>query len=268
MRIRRSLHKLKWRLKAIHWVYLLLYLVLFVGGLLLVMTKGPILVGIGGSLIASAMAGWVLFLHAWLSQGGMRRLEILQRFGLVEVFDQRSVGIKEEYHTRLERVRESIDIMGFGLRHLREDYQGQFRDWSRHARVRILLLDPEFFSSAANVADQRDLEENDQTGTIQRDVKAFVRDCSSLIATSQANFEVRLYRCLPSINLFRIDGILFWGPYLIGDVSRNLPTLLVDEAGVLFHRMLDHFDTIWSSDQLSRAIPKDWIVTDESENTS
>lgn len=64
------------------------------------------------------------------------------------------------------------------------------------------------------------------------------------------------------VNVFRIDGAMFWGPYIIGDVSRHLPTFLVHEGGVLYDRLLAHFDTIWQSEQFSRSVPVDWLEAD------
>ena len=249
-------------LSAIHWVYLLLHLVLLVVGILMVMLGGTLLVAVGTSVIAAALAGWVLFLHAWLSQEEFRRLNILREFGLTEAFDHRSVRIKQEYDVRLRSAEEGIDIMGFGLRNLREDYRKEFEAWAGRAKVRVLLIDPEFFSTRQPLANQRDKEEGETVGTIVKDVRAFVRDCSGLLRASEGRFQVRLYRCLPSVNIFRIDGNLFWGPYLVGGASKNLPTFLVGKRGILYERLSAHFNTIWADDDLSRPVPSEWLAKD------
>lgn len=268
MRVLRLLWRVVWRLKAVHWVYVLLHVLFLVIGFFLVMTKATVAVAIGGSLIAAAMAGLVLFLHAWLSQGERQRLQILRKFGFVEAFELRSVGIKHEYDAHLNTACEAIDILGFGLRALREDYRGTFASWADRATVRILLLDPEFLTREHSLADQRDSEENDDRGTIARDVQAFVRACADLLQNGQSRFQVRLFRCLPSVNIFRVDGNLFWGPYLIGEVSRNLPTFLVSQPGLLYDRLLNHFDAIWSSDTFSRPVPTEWFIPHANEGGS
>jgi len=247
------------RLKSEHWIYLLLHLVLLFIGLLLVVLGGTIKIAVGASLIAAAMAGCVLFLRIWLSQDEIHLWEIHSKFGLIRVFEHRSIAIKHEYDTRLEVAREAIDVIGFGLRSLRQDYWSQFPAWATQAKVRILLLDPEFITAEHSLANQRDKEENDSPGTIAQDVREFARKCSDLLKDNQ-NFQVRLYRCLPLVNIFRIDGALFWGPYIVGDVSRNLPTFLTEEGGILYARMLKHFDEIWST--FSRPIPSEWLDAD------
>src|SRR2546421_253399 len=111
---------------------------------------------------------------------------------------------------------------------------------------------------AAGYAHQRDLEEGDHAGTITQQVKKFVADTKAITELVAPNsFEIRLFRCLPSVNIFRVDNEMFWGPYLIKQPSRNSPTFLV-RRGVLFDRLLQHFDRIWTDDSLSRPVPADW----------
>jgi hypothetical protein len=186
-------------------------------------------------------------------------LENIRDSGLIDVFQQRGLRIKSQYDIKLNEAREGIDVIGFGLKSLREDYQKEFKAWSSRARVRILLLDPNFISPECSIANQRDREEGDDVDSINRDVRAFIRGCAHLLNDEMLKFDIRLYKCLPSINVFRIDDHLFWGPYLVGDVSRNFPTFLVDRQGSLFKRLLAHFETIWSSDEFSRPVPSDWI---------
>jgi hypothetical protein len=53
-------------------------------------------------------------------------------------------------------------------------------------------------------------------------------------------------RCIPAINLFRIDDDVFWGPYLMQQQSRNTPTLLATRGGFLFDMLQKHFDALWA----------------------
>jgi len=268
MKVSRSLWALIWKLKAVHWLYVLLHVLLLAMGFLLVMTKALAAVAIGASLIATATAGLTLFLYLWLTQEELRGLQVLRKFGLVDAFEVRSAGIKHEYDARLNVASDAIDILGFGLRTLREDYSEAFGSWAGRATVRILLLDPEFPTVEHPLGDQRDAEENDNPGTITTDVHDFVRHCAELLKRPGCKFHLRLFRCLPSVNLLRIDGNLFWGPYLIGGVSRNLPTLLVRRPGLLYDRLVAHFDAIWSSDTFSRAVPNEWLTLHADEGRS
>jgi hypothetical protein len=245
---------------ATHWIYILAHVIAFlIGVICLLASSHTIMVSVGTSLIAGGVAGWVLFLHVWLSQQTAERLEIITQFGFVKAFDSRSMRIKTEYDHRLIAAKEHIDIMGFGLRALRQDYAESFSSWAQRATVRILLIDPEFPSSRTSLADQRDSEESEQPSTISNDVREFARAAAKVIARPKGAFQVRVYRCIPSMNLFRIDDDLFWGPYLVGQASRNSPTFVVKRGGVLYQRYLEHFEAIWKSDTLSRPIPPEWM---------
>ena len=60
-----------------HWIYLLLHMVVFVLGVLLVQGKGAVGSGVGASLIAAAVVGWVLFVWVLLNEEQARRLDVL-----------------------------------------------------------------------------------------------------------------------------------------------------------------------------------------------
>jgi hypothetical protein len=249
-------------LQPTHWVYVLAHFVLIVIGFLLAYAcKDVITRAIGASLTAAGIAGWVLFVYILVAREQAERLEIITQFGLMNAFEARSVRIKSEYDTRLAVAGERIDLIGFGLRALRQDFADAFPSWAARARVRILLIDPEYPESKAKLADLRDGEEGEKTGTIKQDVHDFIRSASPVIKESGDKFMVRLYRCLPSVNIFRIDDDLFWGPYFVAQPSRNTPTFLVRRGGVLYNSLMQHFETIWSDERFSRAVPQDWLTT-------
>ena len=242
-----------------HWVYLLLHLILsLIGYVIIKQSVIPILTAIGASLIAAGITGWVIFIYVWLTDDTRAKLKMLSDFGLTSAFISRGSSIKSEYDKRLNSAKECIDIMGFGLRHLRQDYREAFSTWKTRATVRILLLDPEFPNSDISFGRQRDVEENDTAGTINNDVKSFITDVAPLLGDQ---FTVRLYRCLPTVNIFRVDDEIFWGPYLIGRVSRNSPTFVVRHQGELFSMLEEHFNEIWTKDAFSRPVPEDWLKT-------
>jgi hypothetical protein len=103
-----------------------------------------------------------------------------------------------------------------------------------------------------SVATIRDREEGNNNGDIKRDVEAFEGAVRRAEALVKANFLVRRLTALPSINIFRVDDEIFWGPYLIADQSRNMPTLLVRRGGFLYDQIKDHFEHLWRSNQFSK----------------
>src|SRR5271166_1771436 len=235
-----------------HWVYILVHAILIIGGYTLASSGGSLRVGIGASLIAAGVTGWVIFVYMLVAQRVSERVRIVTEFGFTNAFAGRSVLIKAEYDKRLQQAHSGIDIMGFGLKTLREDYHDEFARCRVRASVRILMIDPRFPDAATSYAWQRDTEEQDNPGSIQTNVDRFLKDIGPLVGSSGVHrFEIRLYRCLPSVNLFRVDDEMFWGPYLIGGQSRNNPTFIVRRGGQLFTILQKHFDDIWRDDRLS-----------------
>lgn len=169
------------------------------------------------------------------------------------VFDGRAVRIKDQYDRRLARASERVDVLGFGLRSLREDYgAAKLENLAARAPVRVLLLDPDFPNGHAyKISSLRDQEERNSEGQIERDIREFVVQVLPLTRKLGKNLQIRLYAALPMLNMFRIDDDLFFGPYLIDEQSRNSPTFLVQRGWTLFDHLTEHFERLWS-DEWSR----------------
>jgi hypothetical protein len=245
--------------KTRHGLYWALHVIVFMIGVALMKSDSQKLVSVGESLIAAGIAGFVIFWYVLETERVSSLLEALHDFGLRKIFASRGVSIRPEYDAAFAKVSDSMDVLGFGLRSLIEDYEGSFESWAARAKIRVLIIDPEFPSSRSSLAEQRDREENNQKGDIGRDVREFIRRTAGLIAKGDGRFQVRLYKCLPSGNIFRIDDTLFWGPYLIGSQSRNMPTFVVKKGGVLYDVFATQFEAIWSRDEFSRAVPPEWL---------
>jgi hypothetical protein len=229
-------------------------IVILVGMMILLLWPGnAVTFSIGTSISATGIASLFMYFYAANQQGQISRLELFSRFGLDQAFDGRGPAIRVEYDSRLSSARRYIDVLGFGMSALLEDHFEDFAIWKESAHVRILLLDPDFPSRDHSVASLRDVEERSSPGKIARDVTTFVERTRHLVGrTERGSFTVRLYSCIPAVNIFRIDNALFWGPYLIKSASRNAPTIEVREGGLFFARLIGHFENIWTDDSLSR----------------
>jgi hypothetical protein len=167
------------------------------------------------------------------------------------------IPIRHKYEERVHKAHEAIDVIGYGLRALREDLGAEFGAWAQRANVRILLVDPDFPNTTSAIADLRDAEEGNPQDSIRKDVRGFIYQCAELIKHNK-RFQVRLYQSIPAINYFRVDDEAFWGPFFVGMPSRNVPTFLIARSGFLFAPLLAHFENVWSN--LSRDIPPEWLL--------
>lgn len=160
--------------------------------------------------------------------------------GLERVYDRRAAQIRDEYAVRLNSAKHRVDIMGYGLKDFRRDYISELGAIAARAKVRILLLDP-----ASPYAAQRDDEESQSAGTIKGEVEEFISQFKQKYPMKSENLELRLYTCLPMVNIFRIDGDLFWGPYLAGKASGNTITVRVSQGGLMYGQLVEHFEIVW-----------------------
>ncbi|KLN62173.1 hypothetical protein WH96_01160 [Kiloniella spongiae] len=209
--------------------------------------------GIGTSFIATGATGVVLFLYIFLNDDLKNKFETLRLSGLSHAFNGRSTRIREEYDNRIKESHK-IDVIGFGLSQFRQDHLKNFAEWSKTKKIRILLLDPKMPSCDEAYAKQRDIEESNPTDTIIPDINKFVSDFQGLKGVDKKNFQVRYMRALPSVNIFKMDDEVFWGPYLIGEQSRNTMTFVAQKGGFVYKQLADHFETIWTSKDFSREI--------------
>jgi hypothetical protein len=234
------------------WIYVLVHGVVVLAGTIIYQAGGGWGPAVGSGLIATGIAGWVIFFWIRQSEDYASSLRALMDLGVVGAFRFRSVAIRHEYEPRFNAARDRIMIMGFGLRALREDFGDKFEDWARHAQVRILIINPDAPNPIIRFADQRDLEEGNPVGSIRSDVGAFLSFTEDLRLRMPDRFQVRLYNCLPSINVCIIDNEAFWGPYVFGVQSRNMFTVICRNRGSMFDSLEAHFEAIWADPQFSR----------------
>ncbi|GAA4455019.1 DUF5919 domain-containing protein [Phytohabitans houttuyneae] len=234
-------------------IYHLVHILMISLGVSISLLGGAIWTSIGTSLIATGSAGVLIYLYYAHNQRNVELVEGLREFGLQQIYDERSGRIRhEEYASRLQRARYHVDIIGFGLTSFRVDYISDLGALATRAKVRILLLDPD-----SPFAAQRDREEGLSEGVIAGEIREFVsqyerqRSLSPNGATPP-RIEVRLYTCLPLLNVFRIDDEIFYGPYLAGRASRKTVTMRA-RRGVIYDQMVHHFDEVW--ERHSRPLP-------------
>jgi hypothetical protein len=222
-------------------IYYLAHALVISIGVAVTLVGGVVWTAVGTSLIATGGAGAVIYVYLARTEATREALEMLSSFGLTRIYDRRAAQIRSEYASRLSVATSNIDIIGFGLKDFRRDYIAELGALSAKANIRILLIDP-----ATELARLRDGEEHQSAGTIAREVEEFITQYSQLYGASPPpKLALRLYTCLPSVNIFRIDNDIFWGPYFVGRASGNTATFRVRRGGTLYDQLLQHFEEIW-----------------------
>lgn len=231
----------------------LLHIILVMVGLLVINIKyvstalgSEVAIGLGVSIMATGIVGIFLFLYVALSETTRSRLKALNEAGLDGIFNYRSVRIKDEYDDRIRKAKR-IDVVGYGLGSLLEDYSKDFAAWSQRAKVRVVAIDPDAPSAATSYADARDIEEGREAGKTRSDVGRLIKFVSEDTQIKKDNFELRLSNSIPSINVMILDDEIFWGPYLLAEQSRNTFTMTVRKGGFLFEALENHFLQMWEN---------------------
>jgi len=104
-------------------IYFLVHLLLAtIGFLVSRLFEAEVFKSVGSSMIAAGIAGMVVFFYVLATTRTSDALEVLRGAGLKNVFPARSVLIRKQYDDRLKSATERLDVIGFGLRALREDY--------------------------------------------------------------------------------------------------------------------------------------------------
>lgn len=200
---------------------------------------------IGISLISTGIAGSILFLYVSSTEGMKERIEAIQSSGVDEIFEYRSVSIKEQYDRRLKSAKK-IDVVGWGLGSFRQDYSHNFAAWSQRCKVRLIVIDPDA-PGAESYADLRDTEEGNAVGQTREAVTLLLGEIANNSGIDRDNFSIRLMTSIPSINIMKIDDEIFWGPYLLETQSRNTFTITCKPSGFMYRTITDHFEKIWNS---------------------
>lgn len=183
----------------------------------------------------------------------------------IHLFGGRSDVYFRIYDQAIERTDKQMDIFSLKLGRFRDKWSERLMQIAQTAKIRIALLDPSFPfpDEGYSVASLREKEEKATRGVVRRDVHSWrtvLDDYHSRISSGKltispgAGIEVRLYNTLPTVNLFRVDGQFFVGPYLLDVEDAHTPTFLVQEStgkgslgGDLFAAYARHFEAAWTA---------------------
>lgn len=198
-------------------------------------------VAVGTSLAATGVAGWTMWLYVRAQEKSVASAKSIDKAGIEYVYSKRAAQIHNEYDLRLRRAKH-VDIMGFGLRQFNLDYMKKLGDIKKHATIRILIINPDSPHALA-----RDIEEKQSEGTIKREAEEFITQFSELYPHNTGKLQLRIYDCLPMVNIFRVGRDLFWGPYLLDRNSGNTFTIRASRHGVIYSQLKAHFEGTWNA---------------------
>ncbi len=203
-----------------------------------------IILNIGAGLITSGIVAifYLIYPHLDMEKDYLR----FRKMGLIDIYQRRNLS--QEYSELLETAEKKIEVLGLGLDHFRED-NGAVIKYKALAGVvvRMLVVKP-----GSQISSIRSYQENDLHGeTIEiplEKLKQYVISVNQEIDNLNrgTKIQMKFYDAVPSTMIFRIDDIMFFGPYLHKISSRNTITYKVEENSEIFKQYEKHFNDLWN----------------------
>lgn len=189
---------------------------------------------IGTSLIAGALMSLATLWIDQIRNGEAIRMRDLVETGLVAAYPRRN--LTEEYDALVANAK-VIDVTGYTLKSFSEQNEEVLRKRAEQQSpvlVRILLVDPE--SESSKIMQHA---ENLSTGQYSGSRDSLLKSLGNI-----PGVEVRLSPRHLSMMIYRIDNILFTGPYPASAKSAKAFTLKLGR-GWLFDRQMEDFEALW-----------------------
>ncbi len=243
--------------KEVMIIYFLVNTLILLFGIILILFNYE---SIGGSLTATGMSAYIVFWALLIKDSYTKKdkkiLELIKRFGIVDINDKRL--LYEKYEEARKKTKKSFDILGFGLHTFVEDNRNELNYWSRLFTIRILVLNPKNPNCK-----MRDYEEGDKFGKIKSEI---LDTTETILKLQNSKIVIKWYDAIPFTNILRMDSIMWVGPYFIQERSRNAYILTLKESGILFEKYLTHFERIWKDRKLSKVPTLDEVYEIKSNN--
>lgn len=196
-----------------------------------------IMLSIGTSIIAASIVSFLDMLRGEMVQEVYQNVEeIIISGGIDRIYKRRDL---DEYNDLVNQSKKSIDITGYSLRGFYESNKEVLIEKCKENKdfiVRILLVDPD-----SQFSIKRDIEENEEGS------KLFKETYNNLIKWSKKvdNIQIRLLDAPLSDMLYRIDDVMYTGPYFYKTSSKETYTNKLKKKGWLFEAYQNNFDRMW-----------------------
>jgi hypothetical protein len=174
-----------------------------------------------------------------------------RRMGLRNVYSRRDIS--QEYSELLEKAEKQIDVLGFGLNQFREDNGDIVKGKAlKGINVRLLVIDPK--SSIVGIRSYQESDLGGETINIPlKKLKQFVNDVNKTIEELGRGEKIKI-KCYNAVApmIFRIDDVMFIGPYLHKRQSRTTITYKIEGGSEIFKQYEKHFEDLWNDTGCTR----------------
>lgn len=199
--------------------------------------KNAVLVSVGTSLIASGIVASLDLLRTFKrDQLNSRFDSVFVNAGIENAYAKRDL---DEYDTLIKNAKKSIDIMGYSLRGFYQSYRDillEKTEKNSNFTIRILVVTSDSISSKWREAN----EDGKSKGVYKESIETLKRGFKD-----RPNIEIKMIDIPLGHMIYRIDDIMYIGPYLYKKNSKSTNTVRLCKDGWLFKEYQQEFNAMW-----------------------
>jgi len=230
---------MKWDFRSKSVYILICAIILLLGFVLILFPSGGIIFkSIGTSLIAGGIISFLSLWYQYIQEREEEKFENISTAGLDYVYPKRDL---DRYDKLIKELSNCIDITGYSLRGFFESFRDIVIEKVRknnRIKIRILVVD---YNSV--FSKEREKMEGYSEGTFKDSVKKI----KFYFSKYPNNIEIRKINFQLTSMIFRIDNVMFIGPYLFQRPSKPTVTFELDINGWLFKVFETEFDELWKN---------------------
>lgn len=203
--------------------------------------KNTILLSVGTSLLAGGIvAALDMFRNAGQKQIYHNIDNIIFRAGVENIYEKRDL---DEYDKLIKRAEHSIDVLGYSLRAFYQSYRdiliektGKNADF----KIRILLVNPDSVFSK-----DREANEDGKANGIYKNSFEVIKAGFA----ENKNIQIKTINTPIGYMIYRIDDVMYVGPYFYKKNSKSTNTMRLDKSGWLYREYQREFDNMWKDSE-------------------
>lgn len=143
-----------------------------------------------------------------------------------------------------------LDGIAFGLKTFRSAHTEDVENCLINGtRIRLLTMNP-----ASPFVKQRELEENEVGGQIEKSIVDLVEWATALKKRTGGDISIKYYNSMTLDFYWRVDRVLYVGPYLYGRASQATLTYKFEKGGLGYKEYTRYFEDIWNNDALTERV--------------
>lgn len=203
-------------------------------------TDKSIWISIGCSLIASSIV-------AILSQFLLEDLAAkdIDEWKITKIFDRRSEKNRES-DPLLSELKENLDGIAFGLKKWRTNNSTEILNAMNHGvNIRLITMNPD------SVHVRERAEEEGQNENLKDSINDLINFANNLNSKSMnGKIAIKGYDCMTLDFYWRMDDIIYVGPYMYKKASSDTITYKFVNGGKGFEYYRKYFESLWNDSSL------------------